>query len=118
MTMGDENDPEIPFPLLHIGDVGHDQIDPELIVFRKLRTDIEQDQIVLVLHHGRVLTDFAYTAEGKHPQASTRSPWARSLCRLLRPLSLVLARAVRVGRRSNPTSNRFGRNAVLTCRTP
>ena len=66
--VSDEERPDVGAVLLEIGDIRHDEVDPEHLLVREHQPAVDDDDVVAVLEDVHVLADLAHPAERDDPE--------------------------------------------------
>ena len=106
VAVGDHDRLEVVDALAQVGEVGQDEVDPELARGREAQADVDDHDPAVELDDHHVLADLAEPPEGQdlqraHARAGSSSPWAS---RAVRTVSSSASSHGTMGRRSPPTS--------------
>jgi hypothetical protein len=68
MGVGDEEGAHVGAPLLEVGDVGDDQVDPEHLLVGEHQAAVDHDDVIAVFEDVHVLADLAHPAKRDDPE--------------------------------------------------
>ena len=73
MAMRDGNAPQLRQSVLHVADVGDDQVDATLPFLGELTAGVDEDHVIPVLDRHHALADLADASQRNHPQPAVCS---------------------------------------------
>ena len=105
MAMRDGNAPQLRQSVLHVADVGDDQVDASLPFLGELASGVDEDHVIPILDRHHALADLADSSQRNHPQPAVCS-FAGALLGAASPASRVLWRRRSVARPARPGARR------------
>jgi hypothetical protein len=73
MAMRNGDAPQLRQSVLHVTDIGDDQVDASLPFLRELASGVDDDHVIPIFDGHHALADFADSSQGNHPQPAISS---------------------------------------------